>query len=159
MAIAASPAPRKTAFSRNRSMIVAFPPASTRVYPVPPLTTSGCAPRSSRSCGAYTTPITPMTADRTTPTAIACTAERAAPSGSPLPIRRATIAVTPIERPIATVYTSVTSDSARPTAVIASGPRRETQNTSVSANTDSSAVSITMGIASRSRARPTGPRV
>ena len=83
--------------------MVAFPPRRTRAYPDPSATTSGSAPSRRRNCGANRTPHTPIAAESPTPSAIACTAERAAPSGSPAPIRRATIAVTPIESPIAIV--------------------------------------------------------
>src|SRR5215469_1627170 len=46
-------------------------------------------------------------------------------------------------------------DSVSPTVATASAPSRETQNTSTSANTDSS----TIGTASRRMARPIGPWV
>ena len=44
MAIAASPAPRKTALIRNSSMTVTLPPSITRVNALPDCTTSGDAP-------------------------------------------------------------------------------------------------------------------
>ena len=46
-----------------------------------------------------------------------------------------------------------------PTVVTASAPRWETQNTSHTANTDSMIISATMGIASSTIARPSGPEV
>src|SRR6267378_6132583 len=49
--------------------------------------------------------------------------------------------------------------SVRPTVATASAPRRDTKNTSTTANTDSSTSSSTIGIASRRIARPIGPSV
>ena len=73
--------------------------------------------------GASTTPSVAMIAAAITPSAMPCTAASAAPSGFFSPIRRATIAVTPIDSPIAAVYTSVSIDSVSPTVATASGPR------------------------------------
>src|SRR6266508_3712915 len=53
----------------------------------------------------------------------------------------------------------VSIDSVRPTVATASGPRRDTKNTSTTANTDSSASSRTIGMASTRMARPIGPSV
>jgi hypothetical protein len=88
-----------------------------------------------------------------------CTAARAAPAASFSPIRRATTALSPIESPIATVYTITSIDSVSPTVATASAPSRETKNTSTSANSDSLAVSSTIGIASSSSDRAIGPVV
>ena len=103
IATAASPAPRNAALIRNSSTIVALPPSITRVNVLPVAITSGEAPISASSAGAYHAPATPMIADTTTPSAMACTAALAAPSGSCSPMRRATIAVAPIDSPIASV--------------------------------------------------------
>ena len=53
----------------------------------------------------------------------------------------------------------VSSDSVSPTEATASGPSRETQKMSATAKTLSSTTSSTIGIASSSTARPTGPMV
>ena len=103
IATAASPAPRNAALIRNSSTIVALPPSITRVKVLPVAMTSGDAPISASSAGAYQAPATPMMADTTTPIAMACTAAVAAPSASCSPMRRATIAVAPIDNPIASV--------------------------------------------------------
>ncbi len=103
IAIAASPAPRNAALIRNSSTMVALPPSITRVNVLPVAITSGVAPISDSSSGAYHAPATPMIAETITPRAIACTAALAAPSGSCSPILRATIAVAPIDSPIASV--------------------------------------------------------
>ena len=55
------------------------------------------------SRGASSTPSVAMTAAAITPSAMPCTAASAAPPGFFSPIRRATIAVTPIPSPIAAV--------------------------------------------------------
>ena len=72
----------------------------------------------------------------------------AAPSGSFSPTRRATIAVVDMPSPMPTANTSVSTDSVKPTVAIASEPRRLTQKTSTTANSDSSTISSTMGMAS-----------
>ena len=123
------------------------------------LITSGDAPMTPRSVGASSTPTTAMIAAAITPSAMPCTAASAAASGFFSPMRRATIAVTPIDNPIAAVYTSVSIDSVRPTVATALGPRCATQNTSTTANTDSMTISSTIGTASRMIARPIGPEV
>ena len=74
-------------------------------------------------------------------------------------MRRATIAVTPIDNPIAAVYASVSIDSVRPTVATAFGPRCATQKMSTTANSDSITISSTIGTASRMIARPMGPEV
>ena len=51
IAIAASPAPRKTALMRNSSTTVTLPPSITRVKPLPDATTSGDAPISAQQVG------------------------------------------------------------------------------------------------------------
>ena len=121
--------------------------------------TSGAAPISARSRGAWVAPTTATTVATPRPRATAWTAVRAAPSGSFSPIRRETMAVTPIDRPMATVYMMVKIDSVSPMVATASGPRRETKKTSTTANTDSMTVSSTIGTASSRMARPTGPSV
>jgi len=74
-------------------------------------------------------------------------------------MRRATVAIAPTLRPIASAYTMVRIDSVRPTVATASAPRRETKKTSTTANTDSSTSSRTIGIASSRIAPPIGPSV
>ena len=74
-------------------------------------------------------------------------------------MRRATIAVTPIESPIAAVYATVNIDSVSPTVATASGLTCATQKMSTTANTDSITISSTIGTASRMIARPMGPEV
>ncbi len=75
------------------------------------------------------------------------------------PIRRATIAVVAIPVPTATAKRMVIMASVRPTVATASVPRRETKKASVRAKTDSMTISSTIGIASRTMARPIGPDV
>ena len=53
----------------------------------------------------------------------------------------------------------VRSDSVSPTVAWAPGPTRPTQYTSHTANNDSMIISATMGIASSTIARPSGPEV
>jgi len=74
-----------------------------RAYVLPMVSTSGLAPMRASRRGANTPPITPVTAATITPSAIPCTAASAAPSVFFSPMRRATMAVTPIESPIAAV--------------------------------------------------------
>ncbi len=62
-------------------------------------------------------------------------------------------------RPIATVKTTTISDSVSATPAIASSPRRETKKMSTTAKTDSMTISSTIGTASRTMARRSGPRV
>jgi len=101
IAIAASPAPRKIALMRKSSMIVALPPSITRAKVEPLASTDGDAPISASRRGARAAPATPRPAATMTPSTIACTAARAAPSRSCSPVRRATTAVAPMERPTA----------------------------------------------------------
>jgi len=54
---------------------------------------------------------------------------------------------------------SVSSDSVSPTVASASAPSFATQNASATANTDSMIISVTMGIARSTIARPSGPEV
>ena len=103
MAIAASPAPRNTALMRNSRNTLAFPPSITWVKPVPVRMTDSEAPRIPRSWGANVTPRTASTPAMTSPSPIACTAARAAPSGFFSPMRRATVAAAPIDAPMASV--------------------------------------------------------
>src|SRR5438552_9478513 len=60
-------------------------------------------------------------------TKMACTAASAASFGLLSPMRRATKAVVPIDKPIATAYTSVRTDSVRPTVAMADAPSDETK--------------------------------
>ena len=80
-------------------------------------------------------------------------AATAAPSGSFSPIRRATIAVVERLSPSPMANTRLNSDSVSPTVAIASAPSRPTQNTSTTANNDSSTISSTIGIARSKIAR------
>jgi len=111
------------------------------------------------SLGAGGNPIAANIIETISPRAIACTAARAAPSGFFSPIRRATIAVAPIPRPIATAYIKVNIDSVRPTVATASAPRCATQKISTTAKMLSINISSTIGIARRMIERPMGPVV
>ena len=75
------------------------------------------------------------------------------------PMRRATKAVAPTPKPAATAYKMAIIDSVSPTVAIAPAPSRPTKNTSVTANTLSSAISNTIGTASSRIARRTDPCV
>src|SRR5262249_20249947 len=90
---------------------------------------------------------------------IDCTAAGAAPCGSCSPIRRATMAVVDRLTTRATEKTSVSIDSVRPTAIIAFAPRRATQKTLATVNSDSMNISSTIGMASRITARLMEPSV
>ncbi len=68
-------------------------------------------------------------------------------------MRLATIAVVERLSPNPTANTRLSSDSVSPTVATASGPSLPTQNTSTTANSDSSTISKTMGMASRIIAR------
>ena len=103
IAIAASPAPRKTALIEEQQQHgAAAAEHDARERCRPSRTTSSLAPITRRSSAPKMAPIVPMATTTSTPSAIACTAARAAPSGSFSPMRRATVAVAPIDRPIAT---------------------------------------------------------
>ena len=97
--------------------------------------------------------------DAVTATSRHCTAESAAALGSFSPIRRATIAVAPIESPIPTAYTMVSSDSVRPTVATAEGPREDTKYTSTTAKTDSITISSIIGTDNSKIDRPRLPWV
>ena len=101
IAIAASPAPRKIALIMKSITTVTFPASITRVNAEPCSTTHGEPPISWSSFGASGAPMTPMTIETISARAIAWTAARAAPSGFCSPIRRATIAIAPMLKPIA----------------------------------------------------------
>jgi hypothetical protein len=103
IAIAASPAPRNTAFSRNSSSTVAFPPSMMAVNRWPERIRSGDPPINPSSRDALGAAARAMMAATPSPSRIDCPAARDAPSGSCAPIRRATSAVAPIDSPIATV--------------------------------------------------------
>ncbi len=122
-------------------------------------TIAGVAPMAPSSAGAVMMPVTPTASETASPSAIDCTAARAAPSGSFSPMRRATVAVAPMLNPMASAYRIVSIDSVRPTVATASAPSLLTKNTSHTANSDSISVSSTIGIASSSSERPTGPVV
>ncbi len=83
------------------------------------------------------------------PSPIACTPAIAASSGSFSPMRRATMAVVDMARPMPIDITSISIDSVRPTVATALAPSRPTQNTSTTAKRDSSTISSTIGMASR----------
>ena len=95
----------------------------------------------------------PISREIAIPMMIACTPATAAPAGSFSPMRRATIAVVERLNPSPTAKTRLSSDSVRPTVATASAPSRPTQNTSTTANSDSSTISRTIGIASSKMAR------
>ena len=95
----------------------------------------------------------PIRMASTTPTPIACTAATEAPSGSCSPMRRATVAVAAIARPMAMANTSTTTASVSPTAAMASGPRRATQKASTTPKVDSITISRMVGMASRAMPR------
>jgi hypothetical protein len=61
--------------------------------------------------------------------------------------------------PNASEYTSAKRPSVRPTVATASGRRRDTQKISATANSDSIAISITIGGANKNTARRRGKRV
>ena len=103
IAIAASPAPRKMALIKNSIRMMTLPPSITRAYVAPIACTDALAPITPRRRGARLTPTIPITTATAMPSAIPWTAASAAPSTFFSPMRRATIAVTPIESPIAAV--------------------------------------------------------
>jgi hypothetical protein len=159
IATVASPAPRKIALIMNSIRIVPLPPSRTRAYVVPSTRTSGPAPMNTSTSGAKTAPSTPSGTEPSTPRSTACTATDAAPSGFFSPIRRATVAVAAMASPIDSANNIGITPSTRPMVAIAVSPRRLTQKPLTTANTDSSASSRTIGTASSSKERPTGPLV
>ena len=68
-------------------------------------------------------------------------------------MRRATIAVVDIDTPSPIANTSASIDSVMPTVATAFAPSLPTQNTSVTANSDSSTISSTIGMARSKMAR------
>jgi hypothetical protein len=68
-------------------------------------------------------------------------------------MRRATIAVVDRLNPMPTAKIRLNSDSVSPTVATALAPSRPTQNTSTTANKDSSTISKTIGTASNRIAR------
>ena len=82
-------------------MTVASPPRMMRAYPVPAAITWGVAPISPSRCGAKRNPLVPSTVATARPSRIACTDTRAAASWFFSPMRRDTMAVTPMLSPIA----------------------------------------------------------
>lgn len=159
MAIAASPAPRKIAFCRKSSMMLAFPPSITIVNRALSPSSAGSAPISASSRRALNPPAKAMIVETMMPSASTCTAATAAPSRSFSPIRLDTVAVAPMHSAIATEYTTASIDSVRPTVATASAPSFATKKTSTTTNSDSMLISSTIGTASRSTAGPTGPSV
>jgi hypothetical protein len=138
IAIAASPAPRNTALIRNSMTTVPLPPSMTRENDEPVRRTPSLAPISASICGPNETPIAPNATAATSPRMIDWTADFAAPSESFSPIRRATVADAPIDRPTASAYMIVIHDSVMPTVATASAPSRPTKKTSATTNTDPS---------------------
>jgi len=69
------------------------------------------------------------------------------------------VAAAAILSPSAIAYTIASIDSVMPTVAIAFGPSFATKKMSVTAKTDSSTISRTIGIESNRIARPTGPSV
>ena len=106
-----------------------------------------------------TKPIAPVAAETARPIQMACVAATAAPRGFFSPTRRATMAVVAIERPMATLYTTMSIASVSPTAATASAPSRATKNTSTMPNSDSMLISRIMGMESSVMARPRLPSV
>jgi hypothetical protein len=153
MAMAASPAPRKIALFKNRSSTAQLPPRQILVYPPPTEIISADAPINRKSRGANKKHGSPMASETMIPRAIACTAATAAPSGSFSPMRRATIAAVDKLSPIPTANTRLSIDSVSPTVATALAPSLPTQNTSTTANSDSSTISKTIGTASNRIAR------
>src|SRR5262249_46374542 len=94
-----------------------------------------------------------ITAMQATPRMIDCTADTAAPSLSCSPMRRATTAVVPILSPTAIAMIMTSMPSVMPTVAVASAPRWATKKMSTMPNSDSMAISSTMGTASRTMAR------
>ena len=68
-------------------------------------------------------------------------------------MRRATMAVVDMATPMPIAITSASIDSVMPTVATAFAPSRPTQNTSTTANSDSSTISSTIGMASRKMER------
>jgi hypothetical protein len=101
IAMAASPAPRKTALMRKIRNTLMLPPSITRVKPLPCAIADGDAPMSARRSVAKIAPTPPSAAATPAPRRMICTAARAAPSLSFWPMRRATTAVPAIESPMA----------------------------------------------------------
>ena len=159
IATAASPAPRKMALIRNNHITVRLPPSMMAANSRPCDANSGVAPRSCSRSVAHTTPAKLISTDSTRPVRRACTAATAASSGEPSPIRRATIAVAPMQSPMATEKTSASSESERPRIATASGPSRATKKTSTTAKSDCIAISSTIGMAAKMTARPIAPLV
>ena len=77
-----------------------FPMNMIRVNEDPPATTDGSAPINRKRSGAKSPPMTAMGIATKTPSPMACTAAAAASRGCFSPIRRATMAVAPIPKPM-----------------------------------------------------------
>ncbi len=102
IAIDASPEPRKIALIRNRSRMTPLAPSMIAVKREPVAMTPGAAPIAASRRGASVAPAMPMGTATAIPSAIDWTAAAAARSGSFSPMRRATVAMAPIDSPIAT---------------------------------------------------------
>jgi hypothetical protein len=124
-----------------------------------PAATPGDAPIASSNERAYKPPNRPTGTATMRPSRIACTAALAAPSASFSPIRRATTAMAPTLKPIATAYRRTSIDSVNATVATASAPSLATKNTSTTAKTDSRQSSSTIGIASKTIASRMDPVV
>jgi len=109
--------------------------------------------------GAKATPAAPTTTANSKPTAMACTAPTAAPSGSFSPMRRATYAVVAMLSPSEIPNTTTSSDSVKATVASESTPSRATKNISTTPNSDSISISRIIGIASTTIERRRLPSV
>src|SRR5215472_4000734 len=113
----------------------------------------GLAPINANKRGANGKQMEKINATQATPIMIDCTAATAAPSLSCSPVRRATTAVVPMLRPTAIAMIITSIPSVMPTVAMASAPRWATKKMSTMPNSDSMAISSTMGTASRTMAR------
>ena len=139
--------------------MLAEPPSRTAVNPVPCSMTPSDAPIIRSMSSAKITPGTPTMIDSSAQSQMDCPVTRAAASCCFEPIRRATIAVTPMPRPIAIAYRTVIRASVMPTAATASVPSRETNAMSTTAKIASIDISSIIGIASSPSARFRRPLV
>ena len=109
--------------------------------------------------GANAIPTTANGMDTPTPARIACQAVADAASGFFSPMRRATMAVTAILRPIPVANTKISNEAPRPTAATASAPSRLTKKISANSNTDCINISRTIGMDRSATARTRLPDV
>ena len=96
---------------------------------------------------------TPISTAKVSEMKITCPTALLAPAPFSSPMRRATRAVAAVLRPMAMEYTSVSTDSVRPTVATASVPILATKNTSTMANRASITISRIMGTDSMKMAR------